>query len=160
MVLYRAQGVAEALEVYDFAGTQELDWLAYIGVVDQAQQVVVGGAGFLLGGKVLKQIGDRIALALQRGSRERDAGRRLRIDTGGVVDKVGVKAAFLDLLGRQVARQLIDDRSNHFLMGKFLRAYKRIGNAPFENKQKHGLPAPATRVIFSVVDFNRKSIKF
>ena len=49
MVLYRAQRVAEALEVYDFAGTQELDRLAHIGVVDQAQQVVVGRAGFLLG---------------------------------------------------------------------------------------------------------------
>lgn len=48
MVLYRAQRVAEALEVYDFAGTQELDRLAHIGVVDQAQQVVVGRAGFLL----------------------------------------------------------------------------------------------------------------
>ena len=48
MILYRAQGVAEALEVYDFAGTQELDRLAHIGVVDQAQQVVVGRAGFLL----------------------------------------------------------------------------------------------------------------
>lgn len=113
-----------------------------------------------IGCQILKQIGDRIALALQCGSRERDAGRRLRIDTGGMVDEVGIKAAFLDLFRRQVARQLIDDRSDHFLMGKLLRAYKRIGNAPFENKQKHGLPAPATRVIFSVVDFNRKSIKF
>lgn len=146
--------------MHDLARTQELERLAHVRVVDQAQQIVVGGAGFLLGGQILKQVGDRVALALQCGSRERNTGRRLRVDAGRVVDEVSVKAAFLNLLRRQVTRQLIDDRGDHLLMGQFLCTYKRIGNAPFENKQKHGLPAPATRVIFSIVDFNRKSIKF
>lgn len=43
-----AQGVTEALEVNDLALTQELDRVAYIGVVDQAQQVIVSCARFLL----------------------------------------------------------------------------------------------------------------
>lgn len=38
----------EALEVNDLALTQELDRVAYIGVVDQAQQVIVSCARFLL----------------------------------------------------------------------------------------------------------------
>lgn len=46
--LHIAQGVTEALEVNDFALTQELDRVAYIGVVDQAQQVIVSCARFLL----------------------------------------------------------------------------------------------------------------
>ena len=46
--LYIAQCVAEALEVNDLALTQELDRVAYIGVVDQAQQVIVSCARFLL----------------------------------------------------------------------------------------------------------------
>ena len=43
-----AQGFAEALEVNDLTLTQELDRVAYIGVVDQAQQVIVSCARFLL----------------------------------------------------------------------------------------------------------------
>ncbi len=43
-----AQGIAEALEVNDLTLTQELDRVAYIGVVDQAQQVIVSCARFLL----------------------------------------------------------------------------------------------------------------
>lgn len=43
-----AQGITEALEVNDLTLTQELDRVAYIGVVDQAQQVIVSCARFLL----------------------------------------------------------------------------------------------------------------
>ena len=46
--LYIAQCVAEALEVNDLALTQELDRVTNIGVVDQAQQVIVSCARFLL----------------------------------------------------------------------------------------------------------------
>ena len=43
-----AHRFAEALEMHDFACAQEFERLAHVRVVDQAQQVVVGGAGFLL----------------------------------------------------------------------------------------------------------------
>ena len=48
MILYDAQRIAEALEMHDFARAQELDRFAYIRVVDQTQQVIVGCAGLLL----------------------------------------------------------------------------------------------------------------
>lgn len=46
--LYIAQHIAKTLEVYDFALAQELDRVAHIGVIDQAEQVVVSCARFLL----------------------------------------------------------------------------------------------------------------
>ena len=48
VLLHDAQGVAEALEVYDLPFTEEFERLADIWIVDQAQQVVIGRAGFLL----------------------------------------------------------------------------------------------------------------
>ncbi len=48
MILHYAQCVAKTLEMHDLACTQEFERFAHIGVVDQAQQVVVRGAGFLL----------------------------------------------------------------------------------------------------------------
>jgi len=47
-ILCDAQCLTETLEVHDFALTQEFDGLTYIGVFNQTQNVVVGGAGFLL----------------------------------------------------------------------------------------------------------------
>ena len=43
-----AQDIAETLEVYDFPFAQELERIAHIRVVDQAQQVVVSCARLLL----------------------------------------------------------------------------------------------------------------
>lgn len=55
------QSLAEALIVYHLARTQEFQRLAHVGVVDQAQQVIVGRARLLLGGQILRQVGDRVA---------------------------------------------------------------------------------------------------
>ena len=72
-----------------------------------------------VGRQILKQIRDRITLALQCGSRKRNAGSRLRINAGRVIDEVCFKAALLDLFRRQIAGQLIDNCCNHLLMSKF-----------------------------------------
>ena len=48
VLLHDAQGVAEALEVYDLPFTEEFERLADIWIVDQAQQVIVSCARFLL----------------------------------------------------------------------------------------------------------------
>ena len=113
---HTAQGIAEALEVHDFALAKEFDRFAYIGIVHQAQNIVVGGSGFLLGGEVFHEVGDDIARALQGCCREGNACSALRIDTGRMVDEIGFKAGCLDLLGREVARELIEDGCNHFDM--------------------------------------------
>lgn len=73
--------------------------------------------------KVFKQIGDCIAFGLQRSRSKRIAGRGLRVDAGRVVDKVGVKAAFLDLFWGQIAGQLVNNGRNHLLMGEFFRPF-------------------------------------
>lgn len=48
MILNDPQGFAEALEVHDLPGPQETDRIADFRIFDQTQNVVVGGAGFLL----------------------------------------------------------------------------------------------------------------
>lgn len=53
---------------------------------------------------ILKQISDRVAFGLERCGAPRHTGGRLRVNAGRVIDKVGVKAALLDLLGREIAR--------------------------------------------------------
>ena len=48
ILLHDAQGVAETLEVYDLPFAEEFERLADIRIVDQAQQVIVSCARFLL----------------------------------------------------------------------------------------------------------------
>ena len=52
-----AESITESLIVNDLAFAQVLDGVAYVGVVYQAENVVVGDARLLLGGKILVQIG-------------------------------------------------------------------------------------------------------
>lgn len=105
--------LAEALIVDDFALAQELNDVAHVGVIHEPQNVIVGHARLLLGGEVLVEVGNRVALDLQiRG------GKRLARGGGGigahrVVHEVFIKAARLDLLGGEVTGQLMDDGGNH-----------------------------------------------
>lgn len=62
IVLRDAQRVAEALVVSDFTLTQEFDRIAHIGIVHEAQDVVVGHPCFLFRSEVLVEIGEEIAL--------------------------------------------------------------------------------------------------
>lgn len=48
IILYNTQCIAEPLEMHDLALAQEFERLSHIRVIDQAEQVVVGCAGFLL----------------------------------------------------------------------------------------------------------------
>ena len=48
VVLSDSQGIAEALIMHDLPLAKELNGVAYVGIVRQAQNVVVGGACFLL----------------------------------------------------------------------------------------------------------------
>ena len=55
----------ETLEVNHLAFPEELDGLAHVRFLDQAQNVLIGGAGFLLCGQILCQVGDGVALHLE-----------------------------------------------------------------------------------------------
>ena len=58
--------------MHDLPGPQELDDVVDVRVVGQAQDVVIGDPGLLLGGQVLRQVGDQVALEIGRAScRER-----------------------------------------------------------------------------------------
>lgn len=89
---------AKTLEMDDFTLPQETDHVAHVGVVGQAEDVVVSEAGFLLGRHVLGQIGDDVSGDLHGGRGPGIAGRELGIDAGGMIHKVGIKAGGSDLL--------------------------------------------------------------
>ena len=61
---------------------------------------------------------------------KREACRRLRVDSRGMIDKVGLETRFFNLFHRHVARQLMHDRRDHLQMGKFFRSQRSIGNVP------------------------------
>ena len=69
---------------------------------------------------ILEQVGDRIPLGLERHGAPRRAGGELRIDTGRMIDKIGVEAALFDLFGRQVAGELVHNSGDHLHVRQLL----------------------------------------
>ena len=119
---------AEALEVVDLALAEEFDGVADVGVIDEAQDIVIGHARLLFGGEVLVEIREHIAFDGEGRRIERHARRRDGVDACGMVDEIGIEARSLDLLGREVLRQLVEDRGDHFHVRQLFRA--DIGQNP------------------------------
>ena len=120
-ILGRVERFGKALVVDDLALAEEAEGIAHVGIVDHTEQVVVGDARLLLGGEVLVQIGDDVALDADILRIERHSRGRLRIDADGVIGEIRVKARRLDLRLREVARQLMDDRRDHLKVRQFVR---------------------------------------
>ena len=102
---------------------EELYGVVDVGVVGEAQDVVVGDASLLLCGEVLLEIGNVISL---RGDRHRGKGLArggAGIDAVAVADEIFIEAACLDLGGGKVSRELIEDRRYHLCVAELLRAY-------------------------------------
>lgn len=57
---HEAESFSETLEMNDFAFPQETDRITYFRIFDQAQNIVVGGAGFLFRSHILEKICDGI----------------------------------------------------------------------------------------------------
>ena len=106
--------------MHDLARPQELDDVVDVGIVGKAQDVIVGHARLLLGGEVLGEVGDGIARDLHRRRRPRIAGGELREHAGRVVDEIGIEAGLLDLIYREVPRELMDDGADHLKMSQLL----------------------------------------
>lgn len=83
----------------DFPFPQKLDHIPHIRIVGEAEDVVVGETGFLFRRQIFGEVGDGVPGNGQGFGGEGGARGSLGIDTGGVVHKVGVKAAVLDLFG-------------------------------------------------------------
>ncbi len=121
---------AEPLEVDYLPLAQELDNVVYVRVIAEAQDVIVGDAGFLLCRQILRQISDQVALTGHTGGAVGESGGGGGVDPGGAVYEVGVKSGSLDLLIRQVPGQLMDDGADHFQMAKLLCPYIVLRNVP------------------------------
>ena len=63
-------------------------------------------------------VGDGIARDLHRRRRPRIAGGELREYAGRVVNEIGIEAGLLDLIYREVPRELMDDGADHFQMSE------------------------------------------
>lgn len=100
MILNVPQSLAEPLEMDHLPLPQEADRIADIVVFDHPQDIVIGGAGLLLGCQILKEIRNWVAFGLELTGIEGDAACRLGPDACGVVNIVGTKAGFFDFLGR------------------------------------------------------------
>lgn len=59
-------------------------------------------------GQILGQISDDVSGDLHGGGRPGIAGRKLRIDSSGVVNKIGVESGSFDLILAEVAGKLMD----------------------------------------------------
>ena len=62
LVLKPSHSFAKALEVDDLALTKEFDGVVNVGVIREAEDVIVGYARLLLGGKVLYEVAIRVPL--------------------------------------------------------------------------------------------------
>ena len=111
-----AQRLAEALVVHDLPLAQEAQGSEHVGVVRQADQVLIGGARLLLRGHVLAQVRDRIALGLELTGVKRNPSRRLWPDPYSMIHIIIRKSLFLNLLYRQIAGKLMNNCTNHLNM--------------------------------------------
>ena len=101
---------------------QEADDVADVGVVAEAQDVVVGDPGLLLGGHILGEVADHIPLDADAGGVPGGAGGGGGIDPGGVVHKVGGEAPLLQLLLGEAPGELVDDGPDHLQVAQLLGA--------------------------------------
>ena len=117
--LKQAECLAEPLEVYDFPLAQETDRIADFGIFDHAENIIVGGAGFLLRRHILEEIGDQIALALELAGIERNTACRLGPDADRVVHIVSLEAAVFDLFHGEIFGELVYDGGYQLQMSQF-----------------------------------------
>ncbi len=97
-LLSQPQTFAKALEMHDFAGSQELDYIINIRVITEPENVIIGDSRFLLRRQIFRQIGNQITLYLHRCSAPWEAGCGNGVDTCGMIHKICVKTAGLQLL--------------------------------------------------------------
>ena len=108
------QGFCEALVVHKLALAQEADDVLDVGIIGKTQDIVVGGARLLLGSQVLIEVGDGVALDGQVLGVKGHTCRADGIDAGGMIHKIRGEGALVDLLFREIARQLVHDCRDHF----------------------------------------------
>ena len=130
IILDESERFAESLIMYDLAFSQETDRVEDVRVVAHADDVIIGGAGFLFRSHVFGQVCDGIALRSKAKRIKREACRRLRIYSCRMIDEVGLETRFFNLFHRHIAGQLMHDGGDHLQMRQFLGPQRSIGNVP------------------------------
>ena len=126
-----AESVGKPLVMHDLPLAEELDGLAHVGIVAEAEDVVVGDAGLLLGGQILVEIRQHVSLDPHVLHVEGHARGGDGVDARGVIHEVGGEGGVLDLLLREVAGELVENGGHHFQVGQLLGTLRSIGNVPF-----------------------------
>lgn len=114
----------------NFPLPQEADHIADVGVVAEAQDIVIGDPGLLLGGHILGEVADHIPLDADTGGVPGSAGGGGGIDAGGMVHKIGSEAALSQLLLGESPGKLMDDGTDHFQVAQFFGTYRGTKMAP------------------------------
>ena len=104
MVRNNPQPFAEPLIMHDFALTEEFDGIPDIGIVAEAQDIVVRGPRFLFCCHVFVNIGNGVPGDRKRRGAERNAVCVSRINPRCMVDKIRCESGFLDFFFCQVPR--------------------------------------------------------
>ena len=130
VILSDSQGVSKALIVHDFALAQIAQRVTHVGVVAQADEVVVGHARLLLCRQVFVEVGNYVALNTDILHIIGHARCRHGVNTRCMVNKIRCKRRIDDLFLGDVSCQLIKNCGYHFDVGEFFRALRSIGNVP------------------------------
>ena len=115
------QCFTEPLEVDQLPGTQKLKRSAHIGICNNAQKIVIGGSGFLLGRKILRQISDGVTLTLKFACIKRNTCRCRGPEGAGMVHIIGIKTGCSGIIDGHILCKLVNHGSNHFHVGQLLR---------------------------------------
>ena len=150
--------------MHDFTLSEEADRVTHIWVIGKAENIVIGGAGFLFSRHILMQIGDNIALGLEICHSKRRTRRRNGVDAGSVVNEVSVEAACLYLLDGQPLGKLVENGGDHFNVRQFF--CTNICQNAFYLRVRHGetlveipercskLSVRTTRWLWDIVNFS------
>ena len=107
----------------DLSLTEIFDDVADVGIVAEAENVIVGDARLLLCRQILVQVCDDVALDADIFHIKGNACGGDGINARGMIHKIGGKGSSLNVLYLEIAGELVNDRRYHFEVCKLLGAY-------------------------------------
>ena len=123
VILGDSEGIGEALIMHDLALAKESDDVADVGIIREAKDIVVGGSRLLLGGEVLVEIGQNIALYADVFHIKRNARCGYGVRARGMIHEIRREGSAVYLLEREIFGQLMDYRRHHLKMRELFGAY-------------------------------------
>ena len=120
VVLEHSEGLTESLEVNNLSFAQETDWIADFRILYKTEDIIVGCAGFLLGGHIFHKICDGVSFGLEFAGIKRNAAGCLGPESGSVVHIVFFKSGCHNFFRSDALGQLINDGADHLKMSQFV----------------------------------------